>query len=703
MLGLDVGAGTVVAAAGSCCARGGATGLGLDAALVANEMSSLGTPGVVAVLGQGKPRAVGEAALASLGVHGASAVPAAASLLGERRDDPFLRPGFEGGALELDGGGAVKPEAAVAMLLAAMARHAARAPPHDRKRLKRVVLAVPPALGPAGTRAVLDAARIAGLPNPEAISASAAAAQCFAAKHPVATGEPARRVLLVDVGYAHAAAAVFDFAPGAPPALVGGAPTGARVGARDFDRRLWEHFAEDIAAKGVEVPKRSKLAHKLMVEVERCKKGLSTTPEGVVELECFGPDERDFRLRVQRATFEGLCAAEVDAIRWMVAGALEAADTAPESLAAVEVVGGATRIPMVRAAICEAAKCEKLSVMLDSASCVALGAAYVAQLHADDRPFAPSTPLPVLAPDPEPEGEAGLGDAEIERLAEAERAMAAADAEHAALADARNELEAYILETRSATSGKHSAVLPAGTVVPVLEEAEEWLYSEEGEEAGLDATRAKLEATRARVVQLAPGYQAALDAEREAMDAELAAAKAEREAQEALEGKDDHDQRKLKFPDRMAKAQLNKEEATTLFKDGNFGPAAQRWAKALQHCDKFFDLSPEQEEEVRKLKVSLHSNIAMANLKLSTEAGNKAAIAACGEVLALEAGNVKALFRRAQAYERLKDYDPARADLLAAKERDGSDPAIPKLLERVDALIAREAAKQKKMYGKMFG
>ena len=59
--------------------------------------------------------------------------------------------------------------------------------------------------------------------------------------------------------------------------------------------------------------------------------------------------------------------------------------------------------------------------------------------------------------------------------------------------------------------------------------------------------------------------------------------------------------------------------------------------------------------------------------------------------------------RRATAREQKGLYDEAKADLKKAAELAPDDKAVPKLMTRVDAQIARQKAKEKKMYGKMFG
>lgn len=89
-------------------------------------------------------------------------------------------------------------------------------------------------------------------------------------------------------------------------------------------------------------------------------------------------------------------------------------------------------------------------------------------------------------------------------------------------------------------------------------------------------------------------------------------------AEAALAGPaDDHDSRKLKKADRMKHVTKNKAEGTDLFKGGNYLHAQNRYVKALVHCGKFMsDLTPEDEQEVKTLKESLHLNLAMCYLKL---------------------------------------------------------------------------------------
>lgn len=149
----------------------------------------------------------------------------------------------------------------------------------------------------------------------------------------------------------------------------------------------------------------------------------------------------------------------------------------------------------------------------------------------------------------------------------------------------------------------------------------------------------------------------------------------------------------------MKLALKNKDEGNELFSGGNYKHAGARYAKALTHCSKFFDLSAEDEEEVKKLKVSLYSNLAMCYLKMENW---DAAIKNCEEGIKLGDGVAKLFFRRASAYEKKKLYDEADRDLSQASRLAPEDKGILALAARVKVQLKRQAEKEKAMWSKAF-
>ena len=295
-------------------------------------------------------------------------------------------------------------------------------------------------------------------------------------------------------------------------------------------------------------------------------------------------------------------------------------------------------------------------------------------------------------------------------MIEAEGAMAKKDAAAAARGAVRNELEGFVLETRGLPQRrKHGSLVDASALNPLLDAAEEWLYSEEAEEASVEVLTSKFDELKTAVDGVTAKYREAVAAEKEAEEKALEAASAAAAAERAANGDDeDHDQRKLKFPDRMRLVVKNKEEGTELFKGAvdntQYRSACARYNKALTHAVKFHDISPQQKEEVDGIKLSLHLNIAMCWLKITDAANNlEQAIRACDEALGLDEKSVKALYRRATAREQKGMYDEAKADLKKVLELDPEDKSAPKLMTRVEAQIKRQKDKEKKVYGRMFG
>lgn len=281
--------------------------------------------------------------------------------------------------------------------------------------------------------------------------------------------------------------------------------------------------------------------------------------------------------------------------------------------------------------------------------------------------------------------------------------MAAQDTVLAAIASARNELEAYIFATRDAGETQLPELFDSTGTLPLLAEAEDWLYSDEAaaaEDATVVTDRLTALQKQVRGLNIAwdAGIIAAKAATAEADRVESVRLAAERLAATEQDG-GDHDSRRMKKADRMKYVLKNKAEATELFKGGNFALCTQRYIKALAHCGKFVDLSAEDAAEVETLRLALHLNLALVYLK--QDAARKA-LASAEDALRIEGTNAKGLYRRALALEALKDYREALEALRAGAAAAPEDTAIAKALARVQAKMTAETDKEKRMYSKMF-
>ena len=122
--------------------------------------------------------------------------------------------------------------------------------------------------------------------------------------------------------------------------------------------------------------------------------------------------------------------------------------------------------------------------------------------------------------------------------------------------------------------------------------------------------------------------------------------------------------------------------------------------RALGHCTKFFDLSPEQKEVVADLEKSLRLNLAQCFIKLE---GWEKAIEHCTTVLQKDAKNTKALYRRAFCYDKLKDVEKCTADLKVVMTLIPEDASVKTLYNRNELNRKRLQEKRKAMAKRMFG
>ncbi|MBA0570504.1 hypothetical protein Golob_004155, partial [Gossypium lobatum] len=119
--------------------------------------------------------------------------------------------------------------------------------------------------------------------------------------------------------------------------------------------------------------------------------------------------------------------------------------------------------------------------------------------------------------------------------------------------------------------------------------------------------------------------------------------------------------------EKIEAAGKKKEEGNALFKAGKYERALKRYEKAFRFIEYDSSFSDEEKQQAKLLKVTCNLNNAACKLKLKDY---KKAKKLCTEVLELDDRNVKALYRRAQAYMELVDFDLAEADIKKALEID---------------------------------
>ncbi|XP_077250245.1 peptidyl-prolyl cis-trans isomerase FKBP62-like [Tasmannia lanceolata] len=155
----------------------------------------------------------------------------------------------------------------------------------------------------------------------------------------------------------------------------------------------------------------------------------------------------------------------------------------------------------------------------------------------------------------------------------------------------------------------------------------------------------------------------------------------------------------MSTPEKIEAAGKKKEEGNALFKVAKYATASKRYEKAAKFIEYDSTFSEEEKKQAKVLKVTCNLNNAACKLKLKEY---KNAEKLCTKVLEIESGNVKALYRRAQAYIQLADLDLAEIDIKKALEIDPDNKDVKLEYRTLKEKMKEHNKKEAKFYGNMF-
>lgn len=239
-----------------------------------------------------------------------------------------------------------------------------------------VVIAVPGWYTDAQRRAVLDAAAIANLNVLRLINDHTAVALGWGiTKSDLPEPDNPRHIVFVDVGHSQMSVSVVAFAKG--ELTVKSAAYERHVGGRDIDYALVRHFAEEFKAKyKIDVLSNPKAMFRLAAGCDKIKKVLSANAETPLNVESI-MDDIDASSRLTREDYEQLISGVLERITAPIEQALAESGLTLDQIDAVELVGGCTRIPAVRAKIQAVFQGKPLSTTLNQDEAAARGATFV--------------------------------------------------------------------------------------------------------------------------------------------------------------------------------------------------------------------------------------------------------------------------------------------------------------------------------------
>ncbi|CAN9502142.1 unnamed protein product [Ophioblennius macclurei] len=326
---------------------------------IANEYSDRCTPACVSLAS--KNRMIGNAAKSQVITNFKNTVHGFKKFHGRAFDDPFVqteKPKLPYSLHKLDSGNAgIKVryleedkvftcEQITGMLLTKLKETSENA---LKKPVVDCVISVPSFFTDAERRSVFDASQIAGLNCLRLITDTTAVALAYGIyKQDLPTPEERpRNVVFVDMGHSSFQVAITAFNKGKLKVL--STAFDPYLGGRNFDEALVDYFCEEFKGKyKLNVRDNPRAVLRLHQECEKLKKLMSANSSDLpLNIECFMNDI-DVSSRMNRGHFEEMCAQYLMRVEMPLKAALEQSKLSRDDIYAVEIVGGATRIPAIK-------------------------------------------------------------------------------------------------------------------------------------------------------------------------------------------------------------------------------------------------------------------------------------------------------------------------------------------------------------------
>ncbi|KAF1345141.1 heat shock protein 70 family [Delphinella strobiligena] len=350
VVGLDFGTQNAVIAV--------ARNRGVD--VITNEVSNRATP---ALVGFGpKSRYLGEGAKTQEISNLKNTVASLSRLAGRSLKDPDVAIEQEYVSAPLvDINGQVgaevtylgKKEQFTATQLTAMFLQRAKATASAELKLpvNEMVISVPAWYTDTQRRSILDAAEIAGLKVLRLINETTATALGYGITKVDLPGpeEKPRRVAFIDIGHSNYTCSIVEFKKG--ELKVVSTAYDRHFGGRNFDKAIVDHFAAEFQEKfKIDINSNLKAKLRVVAACEKLKKVLSANAGAPINIESLMNDV-DVRGFLKREELEELMKPLIERATAPLEQALAEAKLQKEDIDFIEVVGGGSRVPALKAKI----------------------------------------------------------------------------------------------------------------------------------------------------------------------------------------------------------------------------------------------------------------------------------------------------------------------------------------------------------------
>jgi molecular chaperone DnaK len=234
------------------------------------------------------------------------------------------------------------PEEISAMVLKKLAEEASR---YLGEPVTAAVITVPAYFNDAQRQATRDAGRIAGLEVLRILNEPTAASLAYGLDR-----RDNQTILVFDLGGGTFDVSILDIGDGVFEVKATSGDT--QLGGNDFDKRIVDWLADQFQQQeGIDLRNDRQALQRLIEAAEKAKielSGVSSTEVNLPFIAASADGPLHLETRLTRTQFEDLCVDLVNRLRQPVKQALNDAGLSPSQIDEVVMVGGASRMPMVR-------------------------------------------------------------------------------------------------------------------------------------------------------------------------------------------------------------------------------------------------------------------------------------------------------------------------------------------------------------------
>eukprot|EP00210_Caulerpa_lentillifera_P001231 g1187.t1 len=168
---------------------------------------------------------------------------------------------------------------------------------------------------------------------------------------------------------------------------------------------------------------------------------------------------------------------------------------------------------------------------------------------------------------------------------------------------------------------------------------------------------------------------------------------------ELIDVKDPKNTYEMSSEEKLESCQELKEKGNKAYKEGKYIRAISKYEQALKPIEYDTNFDEDTKKQAKEMKKVIWLNIAAVSLK---QGEYSKALSNCNKVLEAEPNNIKALYRRSQAFMYRSDFIEAERDIKLAHSLDSANRDVVAQYKKLKQYMKSSNQKDAEMYSNMF-